>query len=141
MAENVSKTTVVLVHGAFADASGWSAEIGYLSRLGAVVYIPICGYIERVLADGDLVVTHAEVVLVAGQPGRAVADFWRLDEGKVFEHWDVVQDVPEISADANGMFQAPSSAARRFQLSPRVSSLRRSRPVSDPAIQGGQLPT
>jgi predicted SnoaL-like aldol condensation-catalyzing enzyme len=30
----------------------------------------------------------------ADNPGRALADFFRLQDGKVVEHWDVIQDVP-----------------------------------------------
>jgi NAD(P)H dehydrogenase (quinone) len=37
-------------------------------------------------------------------PGRALADFFRLENGKVVEHWDVIQDVPKTSANGNGMF-------------------------------------
>jgi predicted SnoaL-like aldol condensation-catalyzing enzyme len=33
-----------------------------------------------------------------------VVDIWRLAEGLVVEHWDVVQPVPEPSAVPNGMF-------------------------------------
>jgi predicted SnoaL-like aldol condensation-catalyzing enzyme len=60
--------------------------------------------IKRVIAEGDLVVTHSHLVLEPGLPGRAVADCFRLENGKVVEHWDVVQDVPETSANANSMF-------------------------------------
>lgn len=60
--------------------------------------------IKRVLGDGDLVVTHAQLVLNPEEPGRALADFWRLADGKIVEHWDVVQDVPSSSANDNGMF-------------------------------------
>ena len=60
--------------------------------------------IKRVLADGDIVVTHSHLVLVPGTPGRALADFFRVEDGKVVEHWDVVQDIPETSANRNGMF-------------------------------------
>jgi predicted SnoaL-like aldol condensation-catalyzing enzyme len=42
--------------------------------------------------------------LKPGQPGRAIADFFMLENGKVVEHWDVMQEVPEKSANPNGMF-------------------------------------
>jgi predicted SnoaL-like aldol condensation-catalyzing enzyme len=60
--------------------------------------------IKRVLADADMVVTHSHLVLEPGTPGRALADFFRLENGKVVEHWDVIQDVPEKAANSNGMF-------------------------------------
>jgi predicted SnoaL-like aldol condensation-catalyzing enzyme len=60
--------------------------------------------IKRVIAEGNLVATHSHLVLKPGEPGRALADFFRLEDGKVVEHWDVIQDVPERSANANGMF-------------------------------------
>jgi predicted SnoaL-like aldol condensation-catalyzing enzyme len=63
--------------------------------------------IKRVIAEGDTVVTHSHLDLEPGKPdnpGRALADFFRLEDGKVVEHWDVIQDVPAESANDNGMF-------------------------------------
>jgi predicted SnoaL-like aldol condensation-catalyzing enzyme len=63
--------------------------------------------IKRVIAEGDMVVTHSHLDLQPGNPdnpGRALADFFKLEDGKVVEHWDVVQDVPAESANDNGMF-------------------------------------
>jgi predicted SnoaL-like aldol condensation-catalyzing enzyme len=60
--------------------------------------------IKRVIAEGNLVATHSHLILKPGEPGRALADFFRLENGKVVEHWDVIQDVPERSANSNGMF-------------------------------------
>jgi predicted SnoaL-like aldol condensation-catalyzing enzyme len=60
--------------------------------------------IKRVIAEDDMVVTHSHLVLEPGQPGRALADYFRLEYGKVVEHWDVIQDVPAASANPNGMF-------------------------------------
>jgi predicted SnoaL-like aldol condensation-catalyzing enzyme len=60
--------------------------------------------IKRVIAEGDLVATHSHLILEPGQPGRALADFFRLENGKVVEHWDVIQEVPDNSANPNGMF-------------------------------------
>jgi predicted SnoaL-like aldol condensation-catalyzing enzyme len=54
--------------------------------------------IKRVIAEGDIVVTHSHLDLEPGNasnPGRALADFFRLEDGKVVEHWDVIQDVPD----------------------------------------------
>ena len=62
--------------------------------------------IKRVIAEGDMVVTHSHLDLEPdkpGHPGRALADFFRLEDGKVVEHWDVIQDVPAESANDNGM--------------------------------------
>jgi predicted SnoaL-like aldol condensation-catalyzing enzyme len=61
--------------------------------------------IKRVVAECDLVVTHSHVTTSPTDRGSAAADFFRLDEnGKILEHWDVVQPVPETSANDNGMF-------------------------------------
>ncbi len=60
--------------------------------------------IHRLFADGAHVTTHVHVVRWPGDPGLAVCDIFRCAGGKVVEHWDVVQPVPEKSANENGMF-------------------------------------
>ncbi|CAM5692203.1 nuclear transport factor 2 family protein [Streptomyces canus] len=59
---------------------------------------------KRVLADGDLVMIHSRLTTSATDRGTAVADIVRFKNGKIVEHWDVLQAVPETSANDNTMF-------------------------------------
>ena len=60
--------------------------------------------IRRVIAEGDLVVTHGVVKFTADDRGTVAVDFFRLEDGKVVEHWDVLQPWPEESANPHPMF-------------------------------------
>ena len=61
--------------------------------------------IKRVFADGDHVILHSHWHGLSDNPrGEAVVDIFRLEGGKVVEHWDVIQPIPETSANANTMF-------------------------------------
>jgi predicted SnoaL-like aldol condensation-catalyzing enzyme len=62
------------------------------------------GEIKQVIAEGDLVVLHVHSTRGDNTPGRAIVDIFRVEHGKVVEHWDVIQDVPEKAANSNGMF-------------------------------------
>jgi predicted SnoaL-like aldol condensation-catalyzing enzyme len=61
--------------------------------------------VKRIVAEGDLVIAHVHGVRAPDQPGTAVVDIFRLDgNGKLVEHWDVMQDVPDHAENPNGMF-------------------------------------
>ena len=60
--------------------------------------------IKRIFADGDYVIVHVHAVREPGTRGNAIIDIFRLENGKVVEHWDVVQPIPEKAANDNGMF-------------------------------------
>src|SRR6478735_4310651 len=57
--------------------------------------------IKRVFADGDYVIVHVHNVPTPGSRGTAIIDIFKLEDGKVVEHWDVRQDIPEQSANSN----------------------------------------
>lgn len=62
---------------------------------------------KRAIAEGDLVVIHSHCVDKPSDPkdrGHAFVDIFRVKAGKIVQHWDVGQPVPEKSANTNTMF-------------------------------------
>ncbi len=60
--------------------------------------------IKQAFADGDYVILHVHAVREPGTRGSAIVDIFKLERGKIVEHWDVVEPIPEQSANGNGMF-------------------------------------
>lgn len=60
--------------------------------------------VQRIVVDGDMAVLHIRVESPSAKNGAAVVDMYRLKDGKVVEHWDVIQLVPEKSANPHPMF-------------------------------------
>ncbi|MBX9392969.1 ester cyclase [Streptomyces sp. TRM72054] len=82
-----------------------------LKKLGTDLHqrFPDAKYdIKRVISEGDLVLVHSNVVMTPGERGTAVFDIFRFQGGKIAEHWDVVQNVSEASANGNDMFSTES---------------------------------
>jgi predicted SnoaL-like aldol condensation-catalyzing enzyme len=84
-------------------ASGRAAAINFLEPFFAQ-HPDIQYSIARIIADGNLVAVHSHGKFSADDRGIAVVDILRVEGCKVMEHWDVVQAVPEKSANSNGMF-------------------------------------
>ena len=62
---------------------------------------PVDVEVYRVIAEGDLVAAHSHYRSL----NMAGVDIWLFnDDGKMIEHWDVLQEVPETTASGNDMF-------------------------------------
>jgi predicted SnoaL-like aldol condensation-catalyzing enzyme len=93
---------------------GLANYVAYLRTLPEATSV-----IKRVIAQGDLVVLHVHATETAAQRGNefaglAIVDIFRVANGKIVEHWDVIQAVPETSASGHSMFDggglAPGAA-------------------------------
>jgi len=60
--------------------------------------------VKKVIAEGDLVVLHLHGQRGPHPFGESVVDIFRIENGKVVEHWDIIQPIPESADNANSMF-------------------------------------
>ncbi|MDA2274292.1 pyruvate kinase [Bacillus thuringiensis] len=60
--------------------------------------------IKRVVAEGDTVALHVHSRTNSQDKGVAIVDIFRIKDGKIVEHWDVIQEIPNEAANDNTMF-------------------------------------
>ncbi len=58
--------------------------------------------VRRIVAGDDLVAVHSRLAM-AGAPPTAIVDILRVLDGKIVEHWDVVQPIPDVPANPHEM--------------------------------------
>ena len=71
--------------------------------------------IDHAIVSGDLFSVHRHVFMNAADRGRVFVDIWRVAGGKIVEHWDVIQAVPDSAPDSVTMWcgQGSTYAAAR----------------------------
>lgn len=60
--------------------------------------------VKRAFVDGDHVTVHYHVRRWPDDLGWAVMDIFRVENGRIAEHWDVMQDVIEGGPNPNSPF-------------------------------------
>lgn len=85
--------------------NGPEGLIGYIKMLKSMTSPPVLT-VKHILSDGDFVVVHWHSSTTPNNEstGQAGFDLFRLDNGTIVEHWDVIQDVPAKTASGNSMF-------------------------------------
>lgn len=84
------------------DLPDKKSTIEFLSKLFSNPQLKVS--IKRVIAEDDLVVIHLHSKNSSEDIGDAIIEIFRVDRGKIVEHWGVMQPVPEKSANDNTMF-------------------------------------
>lgn len=105
---NPSKAVELYVGGDYIQhnplvGNGTGAFIEYFERMGKEYPDKSIEFV-RAVAEGDLVALHTHQIWPENDE-YVTMDFFRFDSnGKIVEHWDAMQQIPEHSANGNTMY-------------------------------------
>ncbi|NMM91803.1 hypothetical protein B2J88_47275 [Rhodococcus sp. SRB_17] len=82
---------------------------GFLISLGNFLrkYPNQWSNVLRVISEGEIVFLHSHLELGGEHTDMAIADFFRIDAGKIDEHWDNVEYMPGKTTNVDRMFDGP----------------------------------
>jgi predicted SnoaL-like aldol condensation-catalyzing enzyme len=72
-------------------------------REGAIAYLEDeatrggRGTVKRIISDREMVALHLHMEFADGSPDLAIVDIWRVERGKLVEHWGVAQEISKAS--------------------------------------------
>lgn len=85
--------------------NGTTAHAAFFRRMERASGGPVKRFnvTDMLLVDGDLFAVYHHAYLGKDDPGRIFVDIWRVANGRIVEHWDVIQPIPAKVANANGV--------------------------------------
>jgi len=60
--------------------------------------------VKRIASEDDIVFLHVHGKTSPDDLGAAIVDIFRIEDGRIVEHWDVMQPVPTESVSKHPMF-------------------------------------
>ena len=89
-------------------ADGVDGAVRALTKYTHELYPELRQEVKRTVAQGDLVAVHSRYIPTSADrergTGQAAVDIFRVEHGRIVEHWDVLQDIPDKPANDNSMF-------------------------------------
>ena len=83
---------------------GREAVKTFLESLGILTWPKQQVKFERVIAEGDLVMLQTAQPKSDTSSGTVIVDIFRVENGKIAEHWDVIQQIPTDATNPRTMY-------------------------------------